>query len=72
MNQSLGRIQRLYQDALSQGGNDSMEPLRLFKNLQLESILHYIIYKNKSRIPFIKILTIKIFSSNDQLVGIIG
>jgi hypothetical protein len=40
MNQSLGRIQRLYQDALSQGGNDSMEPLRQLKSKMEEGICY--------------------------------
>jgi len=40
MNQSLGRIQRLYQDALGQGGNDSMEPLRQLKSKMEEGICY--------------------------------
>lgn len=31
LNQSLGRIQRLYNEARGQGGNDSMEPVRQLK-----------------------------------------
>ena len=42
MNQSLGRIQRLYQDALSQGGNDSMEPLRQLKSKMEEGMTVYL------------------------------
>lgn len=40
LNQSLGRIQRLYQDATNQGGNDSMEPVRQLKSKMEEGMKH--------------------------------
>ena len=39
LNQSLGRIQRLYQEARGQGGNDSMEPVRQLKSKMEEGTL---------------------------------
>ncbi|XP_076074488.1 ubiquitin conjugation factor E4 A-like isoform X2 [Mytilus galloprovincialis] len=42
LNQSLGRIQRLYQDATNQGGNDSMEPVRQLKSKMEEGMTIYL------------------------------
>lgn len=42
LNQSLGRIQRLYNEARGQGGNDSMEPVRQLKSKMEEGMTIYL------------------------------
>lgn len=42
LNQSLGRIQRMYQDAIGQGGNDSMDPVRQIKSKMEEGMTIYL------------------------------